>query len=80
MPATAEAQEQPATRFAKDQLKAVVERVERLEEEKKALSDDKDVCGPKRMVEGAGHVCGCASRTPTSAKEQEAILKPICWR
>jgi uncharacterized protein (UPF0335 family) len=40
MPATAEAQEQPATRFAKDQLKAVVERVERLEEEKKAIADD----------------------------------------
>ena len=28
------------TRFAKDQLKAFVERIERLEEEKKALSDD----------------------------------------
>ena len=36
--------DQPAHRFAKDQLKAFVERVERLEEEKKALSDDvKDV-------------------------------------
>ena len=33
-----------ATRFAKDQLKAIVERIERLEEEKKTLSDDiKDV-------------------------------------
>jgi uncharacterized protein (UPF0335 family) len=41
MPATAEAnQEQPATRFAKDQLKAFVERIERLEEEKKATTDD----------------------------------------
>ena len=29
-----------STRFAKDQLKAFVERIERLEEEKKALSDD----------------------------------------
>src|ERR1017187_9292701 len=28
------------TRFAKDQLKAFVERIERLEEEKKATSDD----------------------------------------
>ncbi|MFT3811473.1 MAG: DUF2312 domain-containing protein [Micropepsaceae bacterium] len=28
------------TNFAKDQLKSVVERIERLEEEKKALSDD----------------------------------------
>ena len=32
--------EQPATRFAKDQLKAIIERIERLEEEKKATSDD----------------------------------------
>jgi uncharacterized protein (UPF0335 family) len=41
MPATAEAKnEQPASRFAKDQLKAFIERIERLEEEKKATSDD----------------------------------------
>ena len=32
--------EAAAHRFAKDHLKAFVERVERLEEEKKALSDD----------------------------------------
>jgi len=41
MPSTATAEkEKPATRFAKDQLKAFVERIERLEEEKKATSDD----------------------------------------
>jgi uncharacterized protein (UPF0335 family) len=46
MPATAaatagkEGKEQAAHRFVKDQLKAFVERVERLEEEKKAISDD----------------------------------------
>ena len=40
MPAAAAEKEQPATRFAKDQLKAFVERIERLEEEKKATSDD----------------------------------------
>ena len=45
MPASAAAQkETPATTFAKDQLKAVIERIERLEEEKKGISDDiKDV-------------------------------------
>jgi uncharacterized protein (UPF0335 family) len=32
--------EQTAHRFAKDQLKAFVERVERLEEEKKTIADD----------------------------------------
>ena len=41
MPATAAAEkEQTAHRFAKDQLKAIIERIERLEEEKKALADD----------------------------------------
>jgi uncharacterized protein (UPF0335 family) len=41
MPASAAAQpEKPSTSFAKDQLKAVIERIERLEEEKKATSDD----------------------------------------
>ncbi len=34
------AAEQPATRFAKDQLKSIIERIERLEEEKKATADD----------------------------------------
>ncbi len=38
--AAAATKDQPATRFAKDQLKAIIERIERLEEEKKALSDD----------------------------------------
>jgi len=33
-------EEAPATRFAKDQLKSIIERIERLEEEKKAISDD----------------------------------------
>ena len=31
---------QAHTRFAKDQLKSIIERIERLEEEKKAISDD----------------------------------------
>jgi uncharacterized protein (UPF0335 family) len=36
--------EEPTTRFAKDHLKAFIERIERLEEEKKAIADDiKDV-------------------------------------
>lgn len=32
--------EAPATRFAKEQLKAIIERIERLEEERKTISDD----------------------------------------
>jgi uncharacterized protein (UPF0335 family) len=40
MATSAAVQEEPATRFAKDQLRAIIERIERLEEEKKAISDD----------------------------------------
>jgi uncharacterized protein (UPF0335 family) len=41
MPATATAAtEETSHRFAKDQLKAIIERIERLEEEKKTTSDD----------------------------------------
>jgi uncharacterized protein (UPF0335 family) len=32
--------EEPATRFAKDQLKSIVERIERLGEENRTTSDD----------------------------------------
>ena len=38
--AAAVKEEAPATKFAKDQLKAIIERIERLEEEKKTISDD----------------------------------------
>jgi uncharacterized protein (UPF0335 family) len=38
--AVAEKQEQATARFAKDHLRAFVERIERLEEEKKAIADD----------------------------------------
>ena len=40
MATSAAVQEAPATRFAKDQLKAIIERIERLEEEKKSIGDD----------------------------------------
>ena len=38
--AAAAAKEETAHKFAKDQLKAFVERIERMEEEKKAIADD----------------------------------------
>ena len=38
--AAAAVQDEPATKFVKDQLKAIIERIERLEEEKKTISDD----------------------------------------
>ncbi|MBN9600859.1 MAG: DUF2312 domain-containing protein [Afipia sp.] len=43
-PGNEAAKVETAQRFAKDQLKSIVERIERLEEEKKAIADDiKDV-------------------------------------
>ena len=52
MPATAAAKNEETThRFAKDQLRAFIERVERLEEEKKTISDDiRDVYAEAKAV------------------------------
>jgi len=52
MPATAAVKnEDTAHSFAKDQLRAFVERVERLEEEKKTISDDiRDVYAEAKAV------------------------------
>ena len=72
--------ESPATRFAVDQLKSIIERIERLEEEKKAISEDiKDV-----YAESKGNGCdGKALRTifrlrkqdPIERQEEESILE-----
>jgi uncharacterized protein (UPF0335 family) len=69
-----------AHRFAKDHLKAFVERVERLEEEKKALSDDiRDVlCRSKgKWIRREGAPCRVRLRKQDvdERKEQEAILE-----
>ena len=79
MPATA-AQDQPATRFAKEQLKAVVERVERLEEEKKAIADDiKDVYAEAKAhgfdVRALRTIVRLRKQDNDERKEQEAILE-----
>ena len=51
MATAAAVQDEPATRFAKDQLKAIIERIERLEEEKKAISDDiRDVYAEAKLL------------------------------
>ena len=57
------------TRFAKDQLKAFVERIERLEEEKKTISDDiRDVYAEAK---GNGYD-GKALRTIIRMRKQDA--------
>lgn len=79
--ATAETQEeQPATRFAKDHLKAFVERIERLEEEKKALSDDiRDVYAEAKAtgfdVKALRTIIRMRKEDTDERKEHEAILE-----
>jgi uncharacterized protein (UPF0335 family) len=78
--AAAVANEEAAHRFAKDHLKAFVERVERLEEEKKALSDDiKDVFAEAKAngfdVKALRQVIRIRKQDVDERKEQEAILE-----
>ena len=72
--------EAPATRFAKDQLKAIIERVERLEEEKKAIADDiRDVYAEAKAngfdVKALRQVVKLRKQDVDERKEQEAILE-----
>jgi len=74
--ATAEA---PATRFAKDQLKAIVERIERLEEEKKGIADDiKDVYAEAKGngydVKALRAIIRLRKQDKQEREEHEAIL------
>jgi uncharacterized protein (UPF0335 family) len=72
--------DQPAPRFAKDQLKAFVERVERLEEEKKAIADDiRDVYAEAKGngfdVKTLRVVVRLRKQDINERKEQEALLE-----
>jgi uncharacterized protein (UPF0335 family) len=83
MPATAEAKEAPnaaAHRFAKDQLRSIIERVEKLEEEKKAISDDiRDVFGEAKVngfdVKALRTIIRLRKMETTEREEQDAILE-----
>src|SRR5665213_2793742 len=81
MPASAAAEkDQPATRFAKDQLKAIVERIERLEEEKKATSDDiRDVYAEAKGngfdVKALRSIVSLRKQDTDERREQQAVLE-----
>jgi uncharacterized protein (UPF0335 family) len=81
MATAAAAKDEPtAHRFAKDQLKAFVERVERLEEEKKAIADDiRDVYAEAKGngfdVKTLRVVVRLRKQDMNERKEQEAILE-----
>ena len=78
--AAAAKDEQTAHRFAKDQLKAFVERVERLEEEKKAIADDiRDVYAEAKGngfdVKALRTIIRMRKEDPNERQEQETILE-----
>lgn len=69
-----------ATRFAKDQLKSIIERIERLEEEKKTISDDiKDVYAESKGngfdVKALRTIIRLRKQDPNERQEQETILE-----
>jgi uncharacterized protein (UPF0335 family) len=77
---TAAKDDQAAHRFAKDHLKAFVERVERLEEEKKAIADDvRDVYAEAKAngfdVKALRTVVKLRKQDVNERKEQEAVLE-----
>jgi uncharacterized protein (UPF0335 family) len=72
--------EEPATRFAKDQLKAIIERIERLEEEKKTISDDiRDVYAEAKgngfEVKALRTIVRMRKQDADERKEHETILE-----
>ena len=72
--------EKPATRFVKDQLKAFVERVERLEEEKKALAGDLrdkflEAKGLGFDVKALRQIVRLRKKSATERTEEDAILE-----
>ena len=80
MATAAAAKEEPATRFAKDQLKAIIERIERLEEEKKTISDDiRDVYAEAKGngydVKALRTIVRMRKQDANERQEQETILE-----
>ena len=72
--------EAPTTKFAKDQLKAIIERIERLEEEKKTISDDiRDVYAEAKGngydVKALRTIIRMRKQDANERAEQETILE-----
>ncbi|RYE39279.1 MAG: DUF2312 domain-containing protein, partial [Hyphomicrobiales bacterium] len=78
--AAAVEKDEPSTSFAKDQLKAIIERIERLEEEKKAISDDiKDVYAEAKGngfdVKALRTIIRMRKQDANERQEEETILE-----
>ena len=74
------AQEHPATVIAKEQLRSIIERIERLEEEKKTLSDDiRDVYAEAKGngydVKALRTIVRMRKQDANERAEQETILE-----
>ncbi|MBW7965296.1 DUF2312 domain-containing protein [Bradyrhizobium sp. BR 10261] len=72
--------DEPATAFAKDQLKSIIERIERLEEEKKAVSDDindiySEAKGNGYDVKALKTIVRMRKQDPNERAEAETILE-----
>ena len=73
-------QDPPGPRFAKDHLKAFIERIERLEEEKKTISDDvRDVYNEAKGngydVKALRTIIRLRKQDANERQEQETILE-----
>ena len=80
MATSAAVKEAPATSFAKDQLKAIIERIERLEEEKKTISDDiRDVYAESKgngfEVKALRTIVRMRKQDPNERQEHETIVE-----
>jgi uncharacterized protein (UPF0335 family) len=80
MATAAAVKEEAATKFAKDQLKAIIERIERLEEEKKTISDDiRDVYAEAKGngfdVKALRTIVRLRKQDEGERQEQETILE-----
>ena len=72
--------DEPSTRFAKDQLKSIIERIERLEEEKKTIADDiRDVYAESKGngfdVKALRTIVRLRREDPQKRQEAETILE-----
>jgi uncharacterized protein (UPF0335 family) len=72
--------EQATTQFARDQLKAIIDRIERLEEEKKTISDDiRDVYAEAKGngfdVKALRTIVRLRKQDADERKEEETILE-----
>jgi uncharacterized protein (UPF0335 family) len=75
-----EAAESAVTQFSKDRLKSIIERIERLEEEKKAISDDiRDVYAESKGngydVKALRTIVRLRKQDPNERAEAESILE-----